>query len=97
LKGFKDALARTRAERRRRRIHHNKFSERNNSVISMLEEPTVIIEKAFFEFIFGTRQPFQVAESRQFRTLPKLLKTPDVVCKMSSNTLERKICDIDIS
>jgi hypothetical protein len=62
LKGFKDAVTRTRTENRERRIHHDKYSERDSSIISMLERPTAVIEKAFLEFIVGTRQPFQVVE-----------------------------------
>jgi hypothetical protein len=46
-------------------FHQNKYFERDDSIISILERPTAVIAKAFLEFIIGTGQSFQVVESQQ--------------------------------
>jgi hypothetical protein len=97
LKGLKDALSRTRAENKGRTIHKIKSPEGDNSIVSMLQKPFAVIEKAFLELIVSTRQPFQVVESHQLRILLKLLRAPDAVCKMSVKTLTRKIRDMAVS
>jgi hypothetical protein len=93
LKGFKDARARTRAENKGWRIHQNKSHVRDNSI----NGPTSVIEKAFLEFIVGTRPLFQAVESQQLRTFLKLLKAPDVVCILPAKALTRKIRDMAVS
>jgi hypothetical protein len=49
LKGFKDAFSRTGTKNKRRRNNQKISPGHDNSVVTMLERPTVSIEKAFLE------------------------------------------------